>query len=335
MRSACSGIILGVFLALTVAHGQTTSTSPVNMNFPATAVGSYSDASFMVYGSGMDYWTNYRFYVIASNGFGVSWSPSGPFQSSLMLQLASSTGYQSWCYVRYTPTSPNMIGSIKVQLTLGHPTYALVYEQQMGLNQVLPVQLRSFNASFRSEDGTVRLSWMTLSETANFGFEVQRYASEGGDFTSVPDGFVPGHGTILVPQEYEFVDPHPGTGRVRYRLKQIDLDGAVTYSDPVEVDVLTDVQWKPGVPSSVELSQNYPNPFNPSTAIHYGLPERSHVTLTVFNALGQHVSTLVQGEQDAGYHEVRFNGANLPGGVYFYRMQAGSMVETKKFLMLK
>ena len=88
-------------------------------------------------------------------------------------------------------------------------------------------------------------------------------------------------------------------------------------------------------PCEVMLSQNYPNPFNPSTTIRYGLPSRAHVTLAVFNTLGQQVSTLVQAEQDPGYHEVRFDGANLPSGMYFYRMQAGSFTETKKLLIVR
>jgi hypothetical protein len=83
------------------------------------------------------------------------------------------------------------------------------------------------------------------------------------------------------------------------------------------------------------LNQNYPNPFNPSTTIRYGLPSRSHVTLTVFNALGQQVSVLQNGELEAGYHEVKFDAQNLPSGVYFYRMRAGSYVETKKLLLVR
>jgi hypothetical protein len=83
------------------------------------------------------------------------------------------------------------------------------------------------------------------------------------------------------------------------------------------------------------LSQNYPNPFNPLTTIRYGLPSRSHVTLTVINTLGQSVATLQNGEQDAGSHDVRFDGSHLPSGVYFYRMQAGTYTETKKLLLVK
>jgi photosystem II stability/assembly factor-like uncharacterized protein len=83
------------------------------------------------------------------------------------------------------------------------------------------------------------------------------------------------------------------------------------------------------------LSQNYPNPFNPSTTIGYCLPLRAHVTLTVYNTLGQQVALLQNGEQDAGYHDVKFNAAGLSSGLYFYRLQTGMYVETKKFILAK
>jgi hypothetical protein len=86
---------------------------------------------------------------------------------------------------------------------------------------------------------------------------------------------------------------------------------------------------------SFALLQNYPNPFNPSTTIQYALPSRAHVTLTVFNTLGQQVAELVNGEREAGYHEVTFDGRNLTSGVYLYRMQAGSYVGTKKLLVVR
>ena len=88
-------------------------------------------------------------------------------------------------------------------------------------------------------------------------------------------------------------------------------------------------------PIQVLLQQNYPNPFNPSTRIQYALPHRSYVTLTVFNALGQRVATLVNGEVEAGYHEVTFNASTLASGVYFYRIQAGNFNRVKKLVLLK
>ncbi len=83
------------------------------------------------------------------------------------------------------------------------------------------------------------------------------------------------------------------------------------------------------------LSQNFPNPFNPTTTIRYNLPNRSQVILSVFNTLGQQVAVLVEGEQEAGYHEVRFDGSGLSSGMYFYRIQAGTYVGTKKFILTK
>jgi photosystem II stability/assembly factor-like uncharacterized protein len=89
------------------------------------------------------------------------------------------------------------------------------------------------------------------------------------------------------------------------------------------------------VPALFRLEQNYPNPFNPSTTIRYALPSTSHVTLTVFNTLGQRVATLVDENQDAGYHDVKFDGNSLASGLYFYRLTAGDYLATKRLLLLK
>jgi hypothetical protein len=84
-----------------------------------------------------------------------------------------------------------------------------------------------------------------------------------------------------------------------------------------------------------ELTQNYPNPFNPSTTIRYGLPNRSNVMLTVYNVLGQQVAALANGNEEAGYHDVRFDASGLASGVYFYRLQAGSFVQSKRLIVLR
>jgi hypothetical protein len=99
--------------------------------------------------------------------------------------------------------------------------------------------------------------------------------------------------------------------------------------------VLSSAGETPTTPGSFTLDQNYPNPFNPSTTIRYGIPVRSRVVLTIFNTLGQEVARLQNGEQDPGVHEVKFEARNLPTGVYFYRLQAGSYIETRKLILLR
>lgn len=92
---------------------------------------------------------------------------------------------------------------------------------------------------------------------------------------------------------------------------------------------------EPAAPDAYALEQNYPNPFNPSTTIRFSLPHRSRVFLGVYNTLGQQVATLVQGQQEAGSYEVKLDGSALASGVYFYRIQAGSFLETKKLLLIR
>ena len=112
-----------------------------------------------------------------------------------------------------------------------------------------------------------------------------------------------------------------------------DLVGCVI-SDTV-YGRLTALHRDSRLPGGAALFQNYPNPFNPSTTIRYGLPERTHVTLTVFNTLGQQVATLVNDTQDAGYHQVQFDGSGLASGMYFYRLRAGEYVAVRRLLILR
>ncbi len=89
------------------------------------------------------------------------------------------------------------------------------------------------------------------------------------------------------------------------------------------------------IPKDFALYQNFPNPFNPSTMISYNLPKRAHVMLTVYDVLGREVRVVVNIVEQPGGYEVNFNASDLPSGVYFYRLTAGSFVATKKLLLLK
>lgn len=88
-------------------------------------------------------------------------------------------------------------------------------------------------------------------------------------------------------------------------------------------------------PDEFYLYQNYPNPFNPSTVINYQLPKASNVKLSIYDALGQSVSILVNESQSAGKHQVEWNASSFPSGVYFYRIEAGDFVSDKKMILIK
>lgn len=98
---------------------------------------------------------------------------------------------------------------------------------------------------------------------------------------------------------------------------------------------ITGVEDDLSIIKSFSLSNNYPNPFNPSTTIKYSIPEQSNVSIKVFDVIGREVSTLLNKKQQQGNYEVEFDGSYLPSGIYFYRLQAGDFVETKKMILLK
>jgi hypothetical protein len=218
--------------------------------------------------------------------------------------------------------------------TASRTAYVDYIQVRVTYTMVLPVQLASFN-SILSKDG-VFLKWSTLSETNNYGFFVERRIAAEEDFMELPGAFIPGNGTTLIPQNYRYVDNMVNPGVWYYRLRQVDLDGTVYHTDAVRVEVVSTgtVSERSGLFTTYFLSQNYPNPFNPSTTIRYVLPQKSRVTLSVINTLGQEVANLVNGEYEAGFHETTFDASGLSSGVYFYRIQAGEFVATKRLLLL-
>jgi len=197
-----------------------------------------------------------------------------------------------------------------------------VYYSYIADTTIVPVEFLSFTAMSNGKE--VTLSWSTATELNNQLFEVQR-SFEGSEFSNV--GFVYGKGTTTERQDYTYIDNISADGNYSYRLKQIDYLGRYEYSNIIEIELRAF--------NSFLLEQNFPNPFNPATTIGYGINEKSEVKLAVLNAIGEEVALLVNEEKESGYHTVEFNAANLPSGVYFYRFQAGSFVETKKMLLLK
>ena len=194
---------------------------------------------------------------------------------------------------------------------------------QADLAVPLPVELVSFNAEINGSE--TKLIWTTSTEVNNYGFGIER-KSQNSEWVTV--GFVKGNGNSNSTKNYFFIDNNVNSsGKYSYRLKQIDLDGKFEYSNEIEVNF--------GLPNNYSLNQNYPNPFNPSTVIKYELPEAAFVTLKIYDVLGREVKKLVGELKPAGKYEVKFNGQNLPSGIYFYQLTAGNFVSIKKMILTK
>ena len=192
-------------------------------------------------------------------------------------------------------------------------------------NGGVPVELTSFTCNLNGN--VITLNWTTATETNNQGFQVERKIND--EWLSI--GFIDGHGTTTEMQSYTYKDnlnDISQTGKIFYRLKQIDFNGTYEYSDVVEIEFNPINEYL--------LKQNYPNPFNPGTVIEFSLPEdASNVRLSIFNVLGEKVTELVNSALQSGKYRFQWNAQNESAGIYFYELRADNFVSIKKMNLLK
>ncbi len=194
----------------------------------------------------------------------------------------------------------------------------------------LPVELTFLTA--KTDAGKVILNWSTANEINNYGFEIERMKVETRHASSLQldwqtIGFVQGNGNSNSVKIYSFTDENPIGDKLRYRLKQIDNDGSISYSNEIEVEL--------GIPNDFDLTQNYPNPFNPVTKIQYSLSNRQLVTLKIYDVLGNEVVNLINEYKEPGKYEIDFNANELSSGVYVYKLTAGPYSASRKMVILK
>ena len=207
------------------------------------------------------------------------------------------------------------------------------------LQLIVPVELISLTAAVN--ENIVILRWSTASEKNNKGFEVERRSltqtlsserspsDKGEGFNDwIKVGFVQGIGTSTHAKEYSYVNAISKYGKYLYRLKQIDFDGKVSYSEEVSVEAGTK-------PENFVLEQNYPNPFNPTTFIKFSLPQASKVNLSVYNSLGELVNVLAFGEYEDGVYERVFDASGLASGIYIYILRTDNVVLKQKMVLMK
>lgn len=212
----------------------------------------------------------------------------------------------------------------------------------LGSSNSLPVQLVSFSA--RPTEASVLLSWETMSEVDNFGFNVQRRlvaSYESGVTSPEPEtrnakpetnwseiGFVPGWGTSQVLHRYSFVDDSPYQGRAAYRLRQVDRDGSVSFSKIIEVDRTRQ--------SGYLRLDCYPNPFNPSVQVKFSVPENGEVSLRVYDSAGRMVESLFSGMATVGTeYMLTLRGDNLASGAYVAACEFLGRRISKKILLVR
>ncbi|MBL0176085.1 MAG: T9SS type A sorting domain-containing protein [Ignavibacteria bacterium] len=186
----------------------------------------------------------------------------------------------------------------------------------------LPVELVAFRA--RLAGNAVRLDWRTASELNAYRYYVERRGNGGWDEL----GFVNARGSVDTPSEYTFTDDRlPKASEFVYRLRMVDRDGSVEYSNEVRVAT--------GTPDGFRVFANYPNPFNPGTAISFAIPAEQHVTVKVHDAAGREIETLQNGVMPAGTHAVTFFARDLPSGVYLYTVTAGAQIMTGRMILAR
>ncbi|MCK4271587.1 T9SS type A sorting domain-containing protein [bacterium] len=195
----------------------------------------------------------------------------------------------------------------------------------------VPVALSSFTATGRG--GAIEVSWTSQTEVNALAYHLLRGDQADGQFTEI--AHLDAAGNSETPRDYRFVDSDIIDGRTYYyKLADEDYEGNMTYHGPVFASAGI------CVPGAYSLLPNYPNPFNPSTAISYEMPVAGHLTLTIYNVLGQELRTLVDAYQEAGTYTVMWDskdnaGHYLNSGVYFYTMKSSDFTQTRKMVLMR
>ena len=222
------------------------------------------------------------------------------------------------------------LGSAVVTVTASDGMAAV--EVTVQFEEQVPIELSSFVGSV--VENRVVLNWVTASQTNNAGFRVLR--STDGETYEVVSELIAGAGTTDQLMDYMFEDTSlPAVEKVYYLLEQIDLDGTINRSNPIEVLLGARFTLPTEFASAV-----YPNPFNPRTTISYDLPSDADVSIVIYDAIGQEIRQLVSRHYTAGRYSVQwdakdFMGRSVGSGVYMAKIVAGPNTSIQKMLLLK
>jgi plastocyanin len=184
------------------------------------------------------------------------------------------------------------------------------------------------NSGFTFSPDSIAIS---VGDTVIFNISSIHTAREVDQATWNADGITSNGGFDLPSGGGTIVLTQPG---IHYYVctnhASLGMKGIISVNSAMNIKSITAT-----IPDHFNLMQNYPNPFNPTTVISFDLPAKSFVSLKIFDLLGKQVSSLVSDELPAGRYNREWNATDLPSGIYFYRLQAGSFSETKKLILLR
>jgi murein tripeptide amidase MpaA len=184
--------------------------------------------------------------------------------------------------------------------------------------------------------------WHRYALEANYDWVMVEVSSNNGDTWQTVTEYT-GTNTTWTQQTFDITRYANASTQMKVRFRLVADAGSVAdgwYVDDIVITTyctgtITGITGNNNSPFIFALQQNYPNPFNPVTVIKYQLPNAEKVSIKVFDILGKEVATLVNENKQPGYYEVSFDATNFASGLYFYRIEAGSFVETKKMMLIK
>jgi len=275
--------------------------------------------NFLAYGAVASRLLNAEYMCIAKSGIGVMISWFDMVMSQYYYRLNPDSANSQWDFNQYTP-------DVVVINLFQNDSWLLSTRDSAKIAMAYVTFVREIRA--HHPDAFIICSLGSMDAT-KVGSPWPGYIEGAVQYMRTTDNDTK-IGTLFFPFDPAWTK-HP-----RVRHHQVMGQNLATY-------ITEKMGWTTGVennfyahsPKNFDLSQNFPNPFNPTTKINYQLPKNSVVTLKIFDILGNEITSLVNEEQAAGNYQINFNGSRLSSGVYFYKIQAGDYVETKKLILTK
>jgi photosystem II stability/assembly factor-like uncharacterized protein len=316
---------------------------PTNSDEVLVAFSNYNVVSLFYSSDGGQTWTDVEGNLAGTNlGGGLSSGPSlrwvdvlpQPGFNQTTYYVGTSVGLYSTTSLNGSATSwvqegPTTIGAVVVDHVEARPADGLVVAGThangvFSSDVPLPVEFAGFDAQIRGRD--VELQWTTASETNNAAFHVEHRAGAAGDFTTLHR--MPGAGTTTDARTYRYRVDGLTAGSHTFRIRQVDVDGRSSLSDERGVVLAPD--------GAFELIGAAPNPFRTSTRFRLTLRETQDVRAAVYNAIGQHVRTVFDGEVRANDPvDLQLTASGLSSGVYFLRVEGDSFTTTRRATLVR